>query len=159
MANNFPETPPNVGKTVGINSHRLFLSGADRSGGFQPRLGKSGNQPPAFLRIELQTKTLVPPPPQPASVASAAKSKENPSPHLTILQKPTSKYRPPDFISTVMFMQDKLYAVSHICKYTEEPPQGDELNALWKAALKKETCFTGQNVSNILLGLRVSTGE
>ena len=48
--------------------------------------------------------------------------------------------------------------VSDNCKYTEESPRGDEFNAVWKAALKKESCFMDQNVSNILMGLRVSRG-
>ena len=125
---------------------------------FSRRLRNSGNQPPAFVRNKQETKTLVPALQQQAMEASVAKSEENPSP-LTILQKPTTKYSRPDFIMTIMFMHDKLYAVSNKNKYTEEPPQGDEFNAVWKAELKKESWFTNQNVSNILIGLRVSRGE
>jgi len=54
-------------------------------------------------------------------------------------------------MSTAMFMHDKLYAVSAKCKYTEEPPQGDEFNAMWKKALKIESWFMYQNVSNIFM--------
>lgn len=146
MASKFPETPTNMENKVGIRSRRLFQSGSDRSGGFQPRLGNTGNHP-GFVRIEPQTKAFVPALPQPATEASTVKSEENLAP-LTIFQKPTSKYRPPDFISTVTLMRDKLYAVSDRCKYTEEPPEGDEFNAVWKEALKKESWFTDQNVSN-----------
>ena len=100
MASKCSETPTNLEKTVGISSRRFSPSGGDRSSVFQPGPGNSGNQL-AFERIEPQSKTSVPALPQPATEASAANSEENSSP-LTIRQKPTFKYRPPDFRSTVI---------------------------------------------------------
>ena len=157
MASKFPETPTNSEKPVGISSHRLFQSGSERSGDFQPRLGSSINIP-GFVRIEPKTRALAPALPQPATEESAAKSEVNPAP-LTIFQKLTSKNSPPDFISTVKFMRDKLYAVSAKCNFTDEPPQGDEFNAVWKEVLKKESWFTDQNVSNTFMRRAVSCGR
>ena len=70
---------------------------------------------------------------------------------LSNVKRKPSKYNPPNFISTVRYMREKLYKVAGTSMFTTEPPEEKGILAFWKTQLLKEHSFTNENVSALLI--------
>ena len=142
MASRFPETPCNADQGIGISGRWLFHSSGHRDGASDDRPENAGTQ---FLRI-------VPRPVAPAQLQKpqeAAKSEEPSKESSTmsdLLQKPVSKYNPPDFIGTIKVMREKLYKLSGRCTDVHEPPEDDRTLEKWKKATREEPWYTNDKV-------------